>query len=170
MVLTQRRRGRRRWNVNLLAAKDRNCTDLWLEDKNSMSVAMTWQFVTLAVSRVTVFTRKRQSTGKYNIILNISQRQTVQYSFEVGWLAKSQCLIEVEVQLSQIVVTGRYTTFSSNKKMVIILHRELKRKVEKVLQMKLDDPTSISKFSREFVVPGWGMRERLSGAFDITRS
>ena len=85
-----------------VAAKYRNCTDLWLEDKNSTSVAMTWQFVTLAVSRVMVFTRKRQSTGKYNIILNISQRQTVQYSFEVGWLAKSQCLIEVEVQLSQI--------------------------------------------------------------------
>ena len=26
-----------------LAAKYRNCTDLWLEDKNSMSVAMTWR-------------------------------------------------------------------------------------------------------------------------------
>ena len=36
------------------------------------------------------------------------------------------------------VVTGRYTTFSNNKKMVIILHRELEHKVEKVLHMKLD--------------------------------
>ena len=36
-------------------------------------------------------------------------------------------------------------------------------------QCSLDDPTSISKFSREFVVAE-GLRERVSGAFDITRS
>ena len=36
------------------------------------------------------------------------------------------------------MVTGSYTTFSNNKKMAIILHRELEHKVEKVLHMKLD--------------------------------
>ena len=36
------------------------------------------------------------------------------------------------------MVTGRYTAFSSNKKMVTILHRELERKVEKVQHMKLE--------------------------------
>ena len=36
------------------------------------------------------------------------------------------------------MVTGRYTTFSNNKKMVIILLRELEHKVEKVLHKKLD--------------------------------
>ena len=36
------------------------------------------------------------------------------------------------------MVTGRYTTFSNKKKMVIILHSELEDKVKKVLHMKLD--------------------------------
>ena len=36
-----------------------------------------------------------------------------------------------------LVVTGRYTAFSNNKKMVTILHRELEHKVEKVKPMKL---------------------------------
>ena len=36
------------------------------------------------------------------------------------------------------MVTGRYTDFSNNKKMVTILHRELKHKVEKVEHMKLE--------------------------------
>ena len=39
-----------------------------------------------------------------------------------------------------LVVTGRYTAFSNNKKMVTILHRELERKVEKLIvqHMKLE--------------------------------
>ena len=36
------------------------------------------------------------------------------------------------------MVTGCYTAFSSNKKMVTILHRELEHKVEKVKYMKLE--------------------------------
>ena len=36
-----------------------------------------------------------------------------------------------------LVVTGRYTTFSNNKKMAIILHRELEHKVEKVFCPKV---------------------------------
>ena len=38
------------------------------------------------------------------------------------------------------MVTGRYTAFSNNKKMVTILHRELERKVEKLIvqHMKLE--------------------------------
>ena len=36
------------------------------------------------------------------------------------------------------MVTGRYATFSNNKKMVTILHRELEHKVEKVHYMKLE--------------------------------
>ena len=37
-----------------------------------------------------------------------------------------------------LVVTGRYTTFSNNKKTVINVHRELEYKVENVLHKKLD--------------------------------
>ena len=36
------------------------------------------------------------------------------------------------------MVTGDYTAFPKNKKMVTILHRELERKVEKVQLMKLE--------------------------------
>ena len=36
-----------------------------------------------------------------------------------------------------LVVPGRYTALSNDKKMVTILHRELERKVEKVNHMKL---------------------------------
>ena len=35
------------------------------------------------------------------------------------------------------MVTGRYTAFSNNKKMVTILHRKLEQKVEKVQRMNL---------------------------------
>ena len=37
-----------------------------------------------------------------------------------------------------IMVTGHYTAFSNNKKMVTILHRELEHKVENVQHMKLE--------------------------------
>ena len=36
------------------------------------------------------------------------------------------------------MITGRYTAFSNNKKMVTFLHRELEHKVEKVQHMKLE--------------------------------
>ena len=36
------------------------------------------------------------------------------------------------------MVTGFYTAFSNNKKMVTILHRELEHKVEKGKHMKLE--------------------------------
>ena len=36
------------------------------------------------------------------------------------------------------MVTGRYTAFSNNKKMVTILHRQLEHKFEKVKHMKLE--------------------------------
>ena len=37
-----------------------------------------------------------------------------------------------------LVVPGRYTALSNDKKIVTILHRELERKVEKVKHMKLE--------------------------------
>ena len=37
-----------------------------------------------------------------------------------------------------LMVPGRYTALSNDKKMVTILHRELERKVEKVKHMKLE--------------------------------
>ena len=37
-----------------------------------------------------------------------------------------------------LVVPGRYTALSNDKKMVAILHRELERKIEKVKHMKLE--------------------------------
>ena len=36
------------------------------------------------------------------------------------------------------MVTGRYTAFSNNKKIVTIFHGELEHKVEKVQHMKLE--------------------------------
>ena len=36
------------------------------------------------------------------------------------------------------MITGRYTAFSNNKKMVAFLRRELEHKVEKVQHMKLE--------------------------------
>ena len=36
------------------------------------------------------------------------------------------------------MVTGHYTAFSNNKKMITILHRELEQKVEKLKHMKLE--------------------------------
>ena len=38
----------------------------------------------------------------------------------------------------KLVVPGRYTALSNDKKMVTILHRELERKIEKVKHMKLE--------------------------------
>ena len=38
----------------------------------------------------------------------------------------------------KLVVPGRYTALSNDKKMVAILHRELERKIEKVKHMKLE--------------------------------
>ena len=49
-----------------------------------------------------------------------------------------------------LVVTGRYTAFSNNKKMVTILHRELERKAEKVQHMKLELMRSKTKNNMNF--------------------
>ena len=49
-----------------------------------------------------------------------------------------------------LVVTGRYTASSNNKKMVTILHRELGRKVEKVQHMKLEVMRSKTKNNMNF--------------------
>ena len=40
--------------------------------------------------------------------------------------------MEVRFLEEGLAVTGRYTAFSNNKKMVTILHRDLEHKVEKV--------------------------------------
>ena len=45
--------------------------------------------------------------------------------------------MEVRFLEEGLAVTGRYTAFSNNKKMVTILHRKLKQKVEKVQHMNL---------------------------------
>ena len=45
--------------------------------------------------------------------------------------------MEVRFLEEGLAVTGRYTAFSNNKKMVIILHRKLEQKVEKVQHMNL---------------------------------
>ena len=48
------------------------------------------------------------------------------------------------------MVTGDYTAFPNNKKMVTILHRELERKVEKVQHMKLEVMRSKTKNNMNF--------------------
>ena len=45
--------------------------------------------------------------------------------------------MEVRFLEEGLAVTGRYTAFSNNKKMVTILHRKLEQKVEKVQRMNL---------------------------------
>ena len=51
-----------------------------------------------------------------------------------------------------LMVTGHYTAFSNNKKMVTILHRELEHKVEKVQHMKLEVMRPKTKKQYEFPV------------------
>ena len=48
------------------------------------------------------------------------------------------------------MVTGDYTAFPNNKKMVTIFHRELERKVEKVQHMKLEVMRSKTKNNMNF--------------------
>ena len=48
------------------------------------------------------------------------------------------------------MVTGRYTAFSNDKKMVTILHRELERKIEKVKHIKLEVMTPKTKSNMNF--------------------
>ena len=45
--------------------------------------------------------------------------------------------LQTKISGKLLVVPGRYTALSNDKKMVTILHRELERKVEKVNHMKL---------------------------------
>ena len=45
--------------------------------------------------------------------------------------------MEVRFLEEGLAVTGRYTAFSNNKKMVTILHRKLEQKVEKVQHVNL---------------------------------
>ena len=45
--------------------------------------------------------------------------------------------MEVRFLEEGLAVTGRYTAFSNNKKMVTILHRKLEQKVEKAQHMNL---------------------------------
>ena len=45
--------------------------------------------------------------------------------------------MEVRFLEEGLAVTGRYTAFSNNKKMVTILHKKLEQKVEKVQHMNL---------------------------------
>ena len=46
--------------------------------------------------------------------------------------------LQTKISGKLLVVPGRYTALSNDKKMVTILHRELERKVEKVKHMKLE--------------------------------
>ena len=48
------------------------------------------------------------------------------------------------------MITGRYTAFSNNKKMVTIFHRELEHKVEKVKHMKLEVMRPTTKNNMNF--------------------
>ena len=48
------------------------------------------------------------------------------------------------------MVTGLYTAFFNNTKMVTILHRELEHKVEKVQHMKLEVTRPKTKNNRSF--------------------
>ena len=49
-----------------------------------------------------------------------------------GLFNLAKCINRSKVSQGRTCVTGRYTAFSSNKKMVTILHGELEHKVEKV--------------------------------------
>ena len=53
-----------------------------------------------------------------------------------GLFNLAKCINGTKVSPDGLVVTGRFTPFSNNKKMVTILHRELEHKIEKVKHMK----------------------------------
>ena len=53
-----------------------------------------------------------------------------------GLFNLAKCINGTKVSPDGLVVTGRFTAFSNNKKMVTILHRELQHKIEKVKHMK----------------------------------
>ena len=53
-----------------------------------------------------------------------------------GLFNLAKCINGTNVSPDGLVVTGRFTAFSNNKKMVTILHRELEHKIEKVKHMK----------------------------------
>ena len=57
-------------------------------------------------------------------------------------------------QWDRLVVPGRYTAFSNNKKMVTILHRELEHEVEKVQHMKLEVMQPKTK-NKIYEFPAW---------------
>ena len=50
----------------------------------------------------------------------------------------AKCITRARFLEDGVVVTGRCTASSNNKKMVTILHRELEHKVEKFQHMKLE--------------------------------
>ena len=58
--------------------------------------------------------------------------------------------MEVRFLEEGLAVTGRYTAFSNNKKMVTILHRKLEQKGEKVQHMNLGVLRSKTKNNMNF--------------------
>ena len=52
-----------------------------------------------------------------------------------------------------LVVTGRYTDFSNNKKIVTIIHRELEQRVEKVQHMKLEVMPDAAEDQKQYEFP-----------------
>ena len=90
------------------------------------------------------------SVGIYHLSTSSSQYQglvghlPIELSFLLcKFLSREGCSLEFSPTGARfledgLVVPGRYTALSNDKKMVTILHRELERKVEKVKHMKLE--------------------------------
>ena len=90
------------------------------------------------------------SVGIYRLFTSSSQDQElvghlpIELSFLLcKFLSREGCSLEFSPTRARfledgLVVPGRYTVLSNDKKMVPILHRELERKVEKVKHMKLE--------------------------------
>ena len=90
------------------------------------------------------------SVGIYRLSTSSSQDQElvghlpIELSFLLcKFLSREGCSLEFSPTGARfledgVVVPGRYTALSNDKKMVTILHRELERKVEKVKHMKLE--------------------------------
>ena len=88
-----------------------------------MSIASSWQLIygyhksTIKLPRELIFSStfeeglNRDREGLFNL---------------------TKCINRSKVSQGRTCVTGRYTAFSNNKKMVTILHRDLEHKVEKV--------------------------------------
>ena len=71
-----------------------------------------------------------------------------------GLFNLTKCINRSKVSQGRTCVTGRYTAFSNNKKMVTILHRDLEHKVEKVRSAH-EVGGHVAEDQKQYEFPAW---------------